>query len=157
MHRIRKVEKSCVTFLLCDHGWCVHKSDVQNKWDDNKHTHTAKRIPCVFIMNTGVMESSTVSSLTGGRRLSLTLHLFCFALLRFSSLSLRPQPFVQPSFDMQAAPIAIACFCFFLLFIWRCRFFRVFFVPFPLSLCMESIRFSLPNGVFLPCDHGLDF
>ena len=30
----RKVdEKSCETFLLCDPGWCVHKSDVQNKWD----------------------------------------------------------------------------------------------------------------------------
>ena len=23
--------------LLCDPGWCVHKSDVQNKWDDNTH------------------------------------------------------------------------------------------------------------------------
>ena len=34
-HRRRKVEKSCVTVLLCDPGWCVHKSDVQNKWDDN--------------------------------------------------------------------------------------------------------------------------
>ena len=22
-----------MTFLLCDPGWCVHKSDVQNKWD----------------------------------------------------------------------------------------------------------------------------
>ena len=33
--------ESCVTFLLCDPGWCVHKSDVQNKWDcdDNTHTH----------------------------------------------------------------------------------------------------------------------
>ena len=29
-----------MTFLLCDPGWCVHKSDVQNKWDDNTHTHT---------------------------------------------------------------------------------------------------------------------
>ena len=36
-HRI-KVEKSCVTFLLCDPGWCVHKSDVQSKWDDNTHS-----------------------------------------------------------------------------------------------------------------------
>ena len=33
-HRKRKVKKSCVTFLLYDPGWCVHKSDVQNKWDD---------------------------------------------------------------------------------------------------------------------------
>ena len=27
-----------VTFLLSDIGWCVHKSDVQNKGDDNEHT-----------------------------------------------------------------------------------------------------------------------
>ena len=32
--------KSGVTFLLSDPGWCVHKSDVQNKWDDNIHTNT---------------------------------------------------------------------------------------------------------------------
>ena len=24
--------------ILCDPGWCVHKSDVQNKWDDNTCT-----------------------------------------------------------------------------------------------------------------------
>ena len=23
-----------MTFLLCDPGWCVHKSDAQKKWDD---------------------------------------------------------------------------------------------------------------------------
>ena len=41
---------------------------------------------------------------------------------------------------------------------WRCRFFRVFFVPLPFSLCMEYVvRSFLPDGVFLPCDHGLDF
>ena len=40
-HRRRKVDKSWVTFLLCDPGWCVHKSDVQNKRDGNTHnTHT---------------------------------------------------------------------------------------------------------------------
>ena len=26
--------------ILCDPGWCVHKSDVQNKWDGNTRTHT---------------------------------------------------------------------------------------------------------------------
>ena len=38
----RKVnEKSCVTFLLCDPGWYVHKPDVQNKWEKNTtHTHS---------------------------------------------------------------------------------------------------------------------
>ena len=33
------MEKSCVTFLVCDPGWYAHKSDVQNKWDDSTHTH----------------------------------------------------------------------------------------------------------------------
>ena len=27
----RKVEISCMTFLLCDPGWCVHKFDDQSK------------------------------------------------------------------------------------------------------------------------------
>ena len=36
--RRKKVDKSCVTFLLCDPGWCVHKSDSQNKWDDDTPT-----------------------------------------------------------------------------------------------------------------------
>ena len=43
--RRRKVEESCVTFfLLCDPGWYVHKPDVQNKWDDNTHTHVTSII-----------------------------------------------------------------------------------------------------------------
>ena len=33
-----KVEKSCVTFLLCSLCWYVHKPDAQNSWDDNTHT-----------------------------------------------------------------------------------------------------------------------
>ena len=32
-------EKSCVISLLCDPGWYVHKSDVQNKWMTT-HTQT---------------------------------------------------------------------------------------------------------------------
>ena len=30
-----------MTFLLCDPGWYVHKPDVQNKWEDNTHTHAS--------------------------------------------------------------------------------------------------------------------
>ena len=31
-HHRRKVDEiPCVTFLLCDPGWCVHMSDAQNK------------------------------------------------------------------------------------------------------------------------------
>ena len=39
------VEKLCVTFLLCDPDWFIHKSDVQNKWNGNTlyNTHTHKR------------------------------------------------------------------------------------------------------------------
>ena len=41
-HRRKVEEKLCVTFLLCDPGWYVHKPDVQNKWYDNitHNTHT---------------------------------------------------------------------------------------------------------------------
>ena len=61
------------------------------------------------------------------------------------------------------APIATrVSFLFFLfLLIWGCRFFRIIFVvPLPFILRMEStitvVRYCLPGGVFLPCDHGLD-
>ena len=50
-HRRKVDEKSCVTFLLCDPGWYVHKSDVQNKWDANTDTHTHTH---VFVISTGV-------------------------------------------------------------------------------------------------------
>ena len=53
----------------------------------------------------------------------LVLHLFCFASFLVPMLSLKPRPFVQSSFDMQAGvPIATLFFFFF------CRFFRVFFL-----------------------------
>ena len=40
------------------------------------------------------------------------------------------------------APIATrGVYAFLLLFNWRCSFFRVFFVPFPHSLCMESTSY----------------
>ena len=35
-----------MTFLLCDPGWCVHKSDVQNKRDDNtRHMESTCTFP----------------------------------------------------------------------------------------------------------------
>ena len=62
------------------------------------------------------------------------LRLFCFASFFVSMLSLKPRPFVQSSFDMRRSGrhAFIFIFIFFLsfLFIWRCRFFRVFFIPF---------------------------
>ena len=42
------------------------------------------------------------------------------------------------------APIATRVYFFlFLLFLWRCRFFRVFFVPLPFSLRMENTPYVL--------------
>ena len=43
-HRRRMVGRSCVTILLSDPGWYVHKLDVQYKRDDNTHTHTHTKI-----------------------------------------------------------------------------------------------------------------
>ena len=71
----------------------------------------------------------------------------CFVLLRF-----RLYAFVGAAalrsivLQYAGAPIATRFFCFlfiifFLLFIWRCRFFRVFCVRSPLSLCLESTSY----------------
>ena len=53
-----------MTFLLCDPGWCVHNSDVQNKWDDNTHTHTHilyyAYYCCCIAINTAPVHSSEV-------------------------------------------------------------------------------------------------
>ena len=64
------VEKSCVAFLLCDLGWCVHKSDVQNKWDVNTHTQRERerereRYFCIFAVNSTIHQfvSCTSSSI----------------------------------------------------------------------------------------------
>ena len=43
-----------MTFLLCDPSWYVHKPDVQNKRDDNTHTHIlwkkVRVLNCKFII-----------------------------------------------------------------------------------------------------------
>ena len=33
-------EEILCDLLLCNRGWCVHKSDVQKKWNDSTHTQT---------------------------------------------------------------------------------------------------------------------
>ena len=94
-------------------------------------------------------------------RLSLVLRLFCFVFVFI--FSLQPWPFVQSFFDICRRPNSQTCFFlfpFFLLFLWRCRFFfRVFFRTIAVfSLYREYVvRFFLPDGVLLLCDHGLDF
>ena len=48
-------------------------------------------------------------------------------------------------------------FFFFLLFVWRCRFFECFLYA-GFSLYGEyAVRSFLPDGVFLSCDYGLGF
>ena len=47
------------------------------------------------------------------------------------------------------APIATRLFFFFfLLFLWRCRFFRLFFVPSPFSFCQSTSNFISFRMVF---------
>ena len=67
----------------------------------------------------------------------------CFVLLRF-----RLHAFVEAaalrSFVLRYADAPIAtCVSFSLLFVWRCHFFGVFFVPLPFSLYMESTPYVL--------------
>ena len=70
----------------------------------------------------------------------------CFVLFCFRSYAFVEAAALRSSVLRYAgAPIAtrVSFFFSFLLFIWRCRLFRVFFVPFPLSLCMESTSYVL--------------
>ena len=86
----------------------------------------------------------------------------CFVLLRFriyAFVEAATLLFNRPSICWR--PDSHTCFFFLflfsLLFIWRCRFFRVFFCTIP-ALCLESTSYSfLSNGLFLPSDHGAGF
>ena len=88
----------------------------------------------------------------------VTFVLFCFVFV-FMFITLKPQPFVQPSYDMQAPRSRTCFYIIIIVVIWRCRFFRVFFCTISASSLYEEyvVRSFLPNGVFLPSDHGLDF
>ena len=84
----------------------------------------------------------------------LTFVLFCFFLTL--SLKQRPFTFVQSFFDVRAPrqPKSVSSFSPFVYF-GDVAFFRVFFVPLPFSLCMESTLyvFSFQMVYFLvqPC------
>ena len=56
--------------------------------------------------------------------------------------SLKPRSFVQSFFDTQAPRLPHMFLSFSLLFILRCRFFRIFFVPLAFSLCTESTSYD---------------
>ena len=92
----------------------------------------------------------------------VTFVLFCFVFVFM--LSLKPRPFVQSFFDMHALrqPHAVTekfSASFFVFISLKISLLPCIFVPLPFfSLYGEYVvRFSLPDGVFLPCDHGLDF
>ena len=89
-------------------------------------------------------------------RLSLALRLFGFVSVFI--LSLKPRPFVQSFFDMQAPRQPHVFLPFFLLILWRCVAFSESFCTIAVfSLYGEYVvRYFLPNGVFLPCDDALD-
>ena len=78
----------------------------------------------------------------------------CFVLLRFRLYAFVEAAALRSIVHRYAgAPIATRAFLssfFFLLFIWRCRFFRVFFVPLPFSLLYGEyvVRPFFPNDVF---------
>ena len=76
-------------------------------------------------------------------------------------LSLKSRPFVQSLFDMQAPRkphLFIFMFHFVYLdmsifpsiFLYHCLFLVVWRIR-------RMVRVFFPDGVFLPCDHGLDF
>ena len=98
-------------------------------------------------------------------RLSLVLRVFCFRILAFTDAAAL---FVQSVFVLRytCAPTATrsylttVCVLFLFLFLpflflWRCS--STFCAISVFSLYGEYVvRFLLPGGVFLPCDHGLD-
>ena len=79
-----------MTFLLFDPGWCVYKSDVQNKWDDNTHTHTQTAL------STNRVDSRNISSRCWAFRRTHasadSIRLLCVRLASPLTLSL-PSPF----------------------------------------------------------------
>ena len=110
------------------------------------------------------------------------LRLFCFVSFSFSfaftedaalcsivllsSFNVVGLSIVQSLFDVHApwqpstvSYLKTVCVIFFFLPSLEMSLFPSIFVPLPFSLCIESTSYvsPLPDGVFLPCDHGLDF
>ena len=92
------------------------------------------------------------------QRLSLVLPLFCFAsYLSYSFIGAAALRSIVLRYA--GAPIATRVSFFFpLVYLDMSLFPSIFCTIAVFSLYGEYVvRFSLPNGVFLPCDHGLDF
>ena len=82
----------------------------------------------------GVWFADAMTSLSG-----VTFVLFCFVFVFV--VSLKPQPFVQSSFDMQALRQPHVFLSFFPFLSWATLLFPIFFLPF--SLCIESTSYGL--------------
>ena len=67
----------------------------------------------------------------------------CFVLLRFRVYAFVEAAALRSIVLRYTRPDSHTCFflSFFSFIIWRCRVFRVFFVPSPFSLCMESTSY----------------
>ena len=102
------------------------------------------------LVPSGVWFPDVMTSFSG-----VTFVLFCFVFVFM--LSLKPRPFVQSSFGMQA-PRKPHVFIF--IFLEMSFFPSIFWYYFRFLFVWTIeyvVRSFLPNGVFLPCDHGLDF
>ena len=68
-----------MTFLLCDPGWYVNKSDFQKKWDKNRHT-TVER--CAKVIRTLRPTSIAIARAGKGVRVQYTVYgmIFCTVL-----------------------------------------------------------------------------
>ena len=92
--------------------------------------------------------------------LSLVVRLFCFVLFRLYTFIEAAAP--RSIILRYACASTVACVTSvspsLFLFLWRWRFFQVFLYHCR-SLFVWRVRctFFLPDGVFLPCAHGLDF
>ena len=88
-------------------------------------------------------------------RLSLLLQLFSFASFsRICFHSSRGHSFNRSSICRR--PDSHTCFSFFIFSLWRRRFFPSIFCTIAALYGEYVVRFFLPGGVLLPCDHGLD-
>ena len=89
-----------------------------------------------------------------------SLWCYLFVLLRFRLYAfVEPRSFVQSYFDMQASRLPHVFF-FFLMSVYLEMSLSpsIFCTIAVLSLYgVYVVRSFLPDGVFLPCDHGLDF
>ena len=104
------------------------------------------------VAQTCILRADVVLYFSG---VTFVLRLFRFCLFAFTeaaalrSIVFRSSIYMRPDSHTQLPNNSLHPFFFF--FLWRCRFFRVFFTMTVFSLYGESVvRFPLPDDVFLP-------